>query len=117
MEGYLLLQDLADILSESLLASEVTDIALVHSLLNELMKGYAVPSTNRVLARSLEALRRRANPSIGLAQNALWRAARRPMHFDEANSVVIDTLSKHVQCTFRLFEKLSFAMSSLRINS
>jgi hypothetical protein len=49
------------------------------------------------LTGSLDALRRRANPKTGLAQTALWQAIRRPSNFDEANSTVIDALSKHVQ--------------------
>jgi hypothetical protein len=84
-------------MTESLLSSGVTDVALVHSLLNELIKGFVVPSTNRVLASSLDVLRRRANPTTGLAQTALWQATRRPGNFDENNSFVIDALSKHVQ--------------------
>jgi hypothetical protein len=97
LQSYLLLQDVTQILTESLLSSEVTDVALVHSLLNELAKGFVVPPSNRVLTGSLDALRRRANPQTGLAQTALWQAIRRPSNFDEANSTVIDALSKHVQ--------------------
>lgn len=97
LESYLLLQDFTDIVSESLLATETTDVALVHSLLGELLKGFTVPSRNRALTSSLEALRRRANPSTGLAQTALWRTMRRPANFEEANSTVIEALSSHVQ--------------------
>jgi hypothetical protein len=78
-------------------SSETYNIALIHSLLNELVKGYAVRTSNSHLQMRLDALRRLANPSSGLAQTAIWQSINRLVDFDQVNASVMDTLARHIQ--------------------
>jgi len=89
-------------MTKSLRSSETHNVALTHSLLNELVKGYSVPMTNRQLQSRLDALRHLANPSTGLAQTAIWHSIDRLADFDEINASVMGTLARHIQGKFLL---------------
>lgn len=88
-------------MTKSLRSSETHNVALTHSLLNELVKGYSVPKDNRQLQSRLDALMQLANPSTGLAQTAIWYSINRLADFDEINASVMGTLARHIQGRFR----------------
>jgi hypothetical protein len=95
-------------MTESLRLTETPNVALIHSLLNELVKSFPAALFGKVLKSCLEALRRQANPSTGLAQTALWYSMH-PVHgYEDMNTLVMDTLALHTQGK-SLFSERMFA--------